>query len=95
VKTDIKKKKLNNQNQFCQPCKCFLQKNKWANHVRAELHKQNAIQPLDRRVNQISEGFKGRILHYMYVSDGSVLILPENFLSEAGLSLLPHLSILL
>jgi len=31
----------------------------------------------------------------MYVNDGSDLILPESFLSEAGLSLLPHLSILL
>jgi len=31
----------------------------------------------------------------MYVNDGSDLILPENFLSEAVLSLLPHLSILL
>jgi len=31
----------------------------------------------------------------MYVTDGSDLILHENFLSEAGLSLLPHLSILL
>jgi len=72
-----------------------LQKNNWANHVRSELHKRNAIQPLDGRVKKISEGFKGRILHYMYVKDGTDLILPENFLSEAGLSLLPHLSILL
>jgi len=31
----------------------------------------------------------------MFVNDGSDLILPESFLSEAGLSLLPHLSILL
>jgi len=31
----------------------------------------------------------------MYVNDGTHLILPENFLSEAGFSLLPHLSILL
>jgi len=31
----------------------------------------------------------------MYVNDGSDLILPERFVSEAGLSLLPHLSILL
>jgi len=31
----------------------------------------------------------------VYVNDGSDLILPESFLSEAGLSLLPHLSILL
>jgi len=31
----------------------------------------------------------------MYVNDGSDLILPENFWSEAGMSLLPHLSILL
>jgi len=78
-----------------------LQKNKWANHVRSELHKRNAIQPLDGRVKKISEGFKGRILqkgrilHYMYVKDGSDLILPENFLNEAGLSLLPDLSMLL
>jgi len=34
-------------------------------------------------------------MHYMHVNDGSDLILPESFLSEAGLSLLPHLSILL
>jgi len=56
------------------------------------LHKRNGIQPLDGRVNQISE--EG-ILHYMYVNDGSDLILPESFFSETGLSLLPHLSILL
>jgi len=31
----------------------------------------------------------------MYVNDGTDLILSENFLSEAGLSLLPHLSTLL
>jgi len=31
----------------------------------------------------------------MYVNDGSDLILPQSFLSEAGLLLLPHLSILL
>jgi len=31
----------------------------------------------------------------MYVYDGSYLILPENFLSEAGLPLLPQLSLLL
>jgi len=31
----------------------------------------------------------------MYVNDGSYLILPESFLSEAGLFLLPHPSILL
>jgi len=86
---------MNNQNQYCQSCKCFLQKNKWANHVRWELHKRNAIQPLDGRVKKISDGFMGRILHYMYVNDKSDLILPESFLSEAGLSLLPHLSILL
>jgi len=60
-----------------------------------ELHKRYAIQPLDGRVKQISEGFKARILYYMYVNDGSDLILPESFLSEAGLFLLPHLSILL
>jgi len=72
-----------------------LLKNKWANHVRSDLHKRNATQALDGRVKKISEGFKGRILHYMYVNDGSDLILPESFLSEAGLSLLPHLSILL
>jgi len=51
--------------------------------------------PLTEESNKISEGFKERILHYMYVNNGSDLILPENFLSEAGLSLLPHLSILL
>jgi len=86
---------MNTQNQFCQSCKCFLQKNKWANHVLSELHRRNAIKPLDGRVNKISEGVKGRILYYMYVNDGSDLNLPESFLSEAGLSLLPHLSILL
>jgi len=31
----------------------------------------------------------------MCVNDGSDLILPESFLSEAGLSVPPHLSILL
>jgi len=31
----------------------------------------------------------------MYVNDGSDLIFPENFLNEAGLSLLPDLSMLL
>jgi len=31
----------------------------------------------------------------MNVNDGTDLILPENFLSEAGLPLLPYLSILL
>jgi len=31
----------------------------------------------------------------MYVNDGSDLILPDSFLSEAGFPLLPHLSILL
>jgi len=69
--------------------------NKWANHDRSELHKRNSIQPLDGRVKKISEGLKERILHYMYVNDGSDLILPESFLSEAGLSLLSHLSIIL
>jgi len=57
----------------------------------SKLHKRNTVQPLDERVKKISEGFKGRI----HVNDGSDLILPESFLSEAGLSLLPHLSILL
>jgi len=68
---------MNHQNQFCQYCKYLLQKNKWANHVRSELHKRNAIQPLDGRAKKISEGFKGRILHYMYVKDESDFILPE------------------
>jgi len=34
-------------------------------------------------------------LDNLYVNDGSDLILPESFLSEAGLSLLPHLTMLL
>jgi len=34
-------------------------------------------------------------MHYIYVNDGSDLILHESFLSEAGLLLPPHLSILL
>jgi len=65
---------MNNQNQFSQSCRCSLLKNKWANHVSSELHKRNAIQPLDGRVKKISEGFNGRILRYMYVNDGSELI---------------------
>jgi len=72
-----------------------LQKNKWANRVCSKLHKRSAIQPLDGRVKKISEGLKGGTLHYMYVNDGSDLISYESVLSEAGLSLLPHLSILL
>jgi len=63
-----------------------LQKNKWANHARSKLHKRNAIQPLrDSREEYC----------ITYVRDGSDLILAENFLSEAGLSLLPHITILL
>jgi len=31
---------------------------------------------------------ESRILHFMYVSNGSDLILPENFFREAGLPLL-------
>jgi len=86
---------MNSQTQLCQSCKCFLQKNKWANHVHLELHKRNAIQSLEGRVKKISEEFKGRVLHYMYVNDKSGLILPENFLRKAGMSLVPHLCILL
>jgi len=54
---------MNKENQFCQSCKCFFQKNKWAKHVRSELQRRNAIQTLDGRVKKFFEGFKGRILH--------------------------------
>jgi len=53
------------------------------------------LNPLTEESTKFLRDSREETLHYMYVNDGSDLILYETFLSEAGLSLLPHLSILL
>jgi len=53
---------MSNLYQFCQSGQSFLARNKRVNHVRSEMQKRNAIQPLDGGFKKIYGGFKGRKL---------------------------------
>ena len=84
---------MNNEKSiYCRSCKSYLPLDtQWKHHVRTEQHKKNAIEPVDGQIKKISDGFKGRILHYMYVNEGVALRLPEEFMLEAGTAFNPHL----
>ncbi|XP_070074701.1 uncharacterized protein [Drosophila takahashii] len=84
---------MNNQTQkYCESCRRFIPVGvQWNHHARTANHKMNAMVPLDGRIKMISDGFKGRILHYMFVNEGEELRYPEEFLFEAGEALKSHL----
>jgi len=77
----IVKKNYNKKNtikwitKICQSCKSFLQEIKWANHARSDLHKRNAIQPLDGGFNIISEGILSQhFIRMLYFSKSKLWI---------------------
>ncbi|XP_051862876.1 uncharacterized protein LOC117574148 [Drosophila albomicans] len=78
--------------EYCYSCQHYLPAGmQWHFHARTDIHKYKSIRPVDGRIKQIVNGYKGRILQYMFENEGADVRMPMEFLNEAGLALIPHL----
>ncbi|XP_062141781.1 uncharacterized protein LOC133849675 [Drosophila sulfurigaster albostrigata] len=58
--------------EYCYSCQHYLPAGmQWHFHASTDIHKYNSIRPVDGRIKQIVNGYKGRILQYMFENEGA------------------------
>lgn len=82
-----------NNVKHCELCNVTISNNMyWSQHTRTELHKtRRAIEPVDNRIHKSIVLYNKRILQYLYINNNAGLIMPEDFLREAGEAFRPQL----